>query len=167
VLLALLPLPRSAVALAILSMIALGGPLTAYTVPAMSVITDAAEHIGIPLAMATMLLNLAWAVGETVGAPAAAGLSQATTDAVPLLILSAIMVLTLRPVFKARLIAPAPAGAAEAHPDRVAELALKPATNGGEPAQHAPNRDEPAQRAPGRDERAEPVSPGRIPAASR
>jgi hypothetical protein len=50
-----------------------------------------------------MMLNLAWAVGEVIGAPAAANLSQATSDAVPLLALSAIMVLTLRPVIKARL----------------------------------------------------------------
>jgi hypothetical protein len=55
-----------------------------------------------------MLLNLAWATGEVLGAPAAANLSQATSDAVPLLALSAIMVLTLRPVIKARL-TPAPA----------------------------------------------------------
>ena len=52
-----------------------------------------------------MMLNLAWAVGEVVGAPAAANASQATTDAVPLLALSAIMVLTLRPVLRTRLTA--------------------------------------------------------------
>src|SRR5207248_1157627 len=40
VLLALLPLPQSALALGVLSIITLGGPLTAYTIPAMSVITD-------------------------------------------------------------------------------------------------------------------------------
>ena len=57
-----------------------------------------------------MMLNLAWAVGEIIGAPAAANLSQATSDAVPLLALSAIMVLTLRPVIRARL--------TPAHPSR-------------------------------------------------
>jgi MFS family permease len=103
ILMALLPLPHSAALLAIVSVIALGGPLTAYTIPALTVITDTAERIGIPLAVATMMLNLAWASGEVIGAPAAANLSQATSDAVPLLALSAIMVLTLRPVIKARL----------------------------------------------------------------
>jgi hypothetical protein len=49
------------------------------------------------------MLNLAWAFGEVIGAPTAANLSQATSDAVPLVALSAIMVLTLRPVIKARL----------------------------------------------------------------
>jgi MFS family permease len=106
ILMAVLPLPHSAAVLAIVSVIALGGPLTAYTIPALTVITDTAERLGIPLAVATMMLNLAWASGEVIGAPAAANVSQATTDAVPLLALSAIMVLTLRPVIKARLTAP-------------------------------------------------------------
>jgi MFS family permease len=103
ILMALLPLPHSWLLLAIVSVIALGGPLTAYTIPALTVMTDSAEKLGIPLAVATMLLNLAWALGEVIGAPAAANLSQATTDAIPLLALSAIMVLTLRPVISARL----------------------------------------------------------------
>jgi MFS family permease len=103
VLLALLPLPQSALLLGVVSVVALGGPLTAYTIPAMSVITESAERAGIALAVATMALNLAWATGETIGAPAAASLSQATSDAVPLLLLAAIMVLTLIPVRRARL----------------------------------------------------------------
>lgn len=107
ILMALLPVPHSAALLAIVCVIALGGPLTAYTIPALTIITDTAERLGIPLAVATMMLNLAWASGEVIGAPTAANLSQATSDAVPLLALSAIMVLTLRPVIKARL-TPAP-----------------------------------------------------------
>jgi MFS family permease len=103
ILMAALPVPHSWVLLAIVSVVALGGPLTAYTIPALTVITDTSERLGIPLVVATMMLNLAWAVGEVIGAPAAANLSQATTDAVPLLALSAIMVLTLRPVIRARL----------------------------------------------------------------
>ena len=103
ILMAALTLPTSAVLLAILSMIALGGPLTAYTTPSMSVITDAAEHAGIPLALATLMLNLAWALGEVIGAPAAASLSAATSDAVPLLGLSVIMVLALPIVVRAQL----------------------------------------------------------------
>jgi MFS family permease len=103
ILMALLPLPHSWLLLAIVSVVALGGPLTAYTIPALTVMTDSAENLGIPLAVATMMLNLAWAFGEVIGAPAAANLSQASSDAVPLLALSAIMVLTLRPVITARL----------------------------------------------------------------
>ncbi len=107
VLLALVPLPQSALLLAVISVIMLGGPLTAYTIPAMSIITESSERSGITLVVATMLLNLAWATGETIGAPAAAGLSQATSDAVPLLVLAAVMVVTLVPVLRARLTAPA------------------------------------------------------------
>ncbi len=110
VLMILLPIPHSAAGLAILATVALGGPLTLYTVPAMSLMTDASEQVGVPIVMATMLLNLAWALGETLGAPAAANIAQATSDTVPLLMLSAIMVLTLIPIVRARLgVAAAPA----------------------------------------------------------
>jgi MFS family permease len=118
ILMAVLPLPNSALLLAIVSVIALGGPLTAYTIPALTIITNTAERRGIPLAVATMMLNLAWATGEVIGAPAAANLSQATSDAVPLLALSAIMVLTLRPVIRARL---TPAAARDAEEDKARE----------------------------------------------
>jgi MFS family permease len=101
--LAVLPLADTAFGLAIVTVIAVGGPLTAYTIPAMSVITDSAERLGVPLAFATMLLNLAWASGEMAGAPAAATISQATSDGVALLLLSLLMILTLPVVMRARL----------------------------------------------------------------
>jgi MFS family permease len=131
VLMALVPLPQTAVLLGIVSVIALGGPLTAYTIPAMAMIADAAEQVGVPLVVATMMLNLAWAVGETIGAPAAANLSQATSDAVPLLVLSAIMVVTLWPVIRAKLNAPGPA-ASHTEADRA------PEPGGGRPAPRRP-----------------------------
>lgn len=110
VLMILLPIPHSAAGLAILATVALGGPLTLYTVPAMSLMTNASEQVGVPIVMATMLLNLAWALGETLGAPAAANIAQATSDTVPLLMLSAIMALTLIPIVRGRLgVAAAPA----------------------------------------------------------
>jgi MFS family permease len=108
VLLALLPLPETAFPLAVITVLALGGPTTACTTAAMSVMTDAVERIGAALAFGTMLLNLAWGIGETVGAPAAATLSHATNDAVPLLVLAAAMLLTLVPVMRVGLGAHAP-----------------------------------------------------------
>lgn len=102
VLLALLPLPQSALPLAVLTVLALGGPTTGCTTAAMSLMTDAIERIGAALAFGTMLLNLAWGIGETIGAPAAAALSGATSDAVPLLLLAAGMLLTLVPVARIR-----------------------------------------------------------------
>jgi MFS family permease len=100
VLMALLPLPGSALLLGVLTVVTLGGPLTVSTTPAMSLMTDAVDQLGAALAFGTMLLNLAWAIGETIGAPAAASLSHVTSDAVPLAVLAAAMVLTLRPVLR-------------------------------------------------------------------
>ena len=79
-----------------MSVIALGGPLVAYMIPAVSMMTESAERAGVALVLATTLVNLAYAVGETIGAPVAAGLSQATSDAVPLLLVAAMMLVTLR-----------------------------------------------------------------------
>jgi MFS family permease len=95
VLLALLPLPQSALALAALTVLTLGGPLTACGIPAISIVTDAIERVGAALAFGSMLFNLAWATGETIGAPAATSLSRATSDAVPLAALAAVMLGTL------------------------------------------------------------------------
>ena len=98
VLLMLLPVPRSPLALAALTVLALGGPLTAYALPAISIVTDAIERIGAALAFGTMLFNLAWAAGETIGAPAAASVARATSDAVPLAGLAALTLATLAAV---------------------------------------------------------------------
>jgi predicted MFS family arabinose efflux permease len=92
VLIALLPLPQSALLLA-----------------AMSLMTDAVDRLGAALAFGSMLLNLAWATGETIGAPAAATLSGATSDTVPLLLLAGAMLLTLVPVLWLRSRSYAPA----------------------------------------------------------
>jgi MFS family permease len=102
-LLAVLALPHSAWLLAGLSVIALGGPMTAYMIPAVAMMTESAERAGIALVLATTLVNLAYATGETIGAPVAAGLSQATSDAVPILLISVLMLATLRPVIAVRL----------------------------------------------------------------
>jgi predicted MFS family arabinose efflux permease len=95
ILLVLLPVPQSQLPLAALTVLTLGGPLTAYGLPAISIMTDAIERIGAALAFGSMLFNLAWAIGETIGAPAAASVSRATSDAVPLAALAALMLATL------------------------------------------------------------------------
>ncbi len=92
-----LALPHSAALLAVLSVLALGGPMTGYMIPAVSTMTDSAERLGIALVVASTLFNLAYAAGETIGAPAAAVISQATSDAVPLVGLGVLMLLTLIP----------------------------------------------------------------------
>jgi MFS family permease len=97
-----LALPHSPALLAILAVIALGGPLTGCMIPAVSTMTDSAERLGIALVVASTLFNLAYAAGETIGAPAAAVISQATSDAVPLIGLGVMMVLTLIPARRLR-----------------------------------------------------------------
>jgi predicted MFS family arabinose efflux permease len=100
VFLAVLALPSSVWALAITSIIALGGLLTIWMIPTASLITLAADAAGCALAIATMIIELAWAAGETIGAPAAAGLAGATGDVVPFLVLAALMLSALLVVLK-------------------------------------------------------------------
>jgi predicted MFS family arabinose efflux permease len=90
-----LPVPEPAAVLAALAVVTWGAPLSASAIPAMSLMTDAVEGVGEPLDFASMLLNLAWSLGETIGAPAAAGLSDATSDAVPLLALAVATLVTV------------------------------------------------------------------------
>ncbi len=97
-LMVLLNLPSSPVLLALVTVVVLGGPLAAYTIPSMTILTEATEAVGISLVIASMVMNLAWAFGEALGAPAAATLAQAGGDVLPLLGLAALMVATLAPV---------------------------------------------------------------------
>jgi predicted MFS family arabinose efflux permease len=103
VLLAGLTLSGSAGVLAVMTVVTLGVPLTAYATPAMSIMTEASERSGIALAITTMMFTLAWAFGEAIGAPTAASLAHATTEATPILLLAGIMLLTLWPVHRIRL----------------------------------------------------------------
>ncbi|MGH2868477.1 MAG: MFS transporter [Solirubrobacteraceae bacterium] len=112
VLIAVLPVPHSWTLTAALSVIVLGGPLTGLMIPAVSLMTDSAERAGLALVLVTTIINLGYAIGETIGAPVAASLSTATSDAVPLVGLSAAMLLSLRWVRAARR-----GGAAGARPE--------------------------------------------------
>lgn len=117
VLIGALVVPHSAIILGTLSAIALGGPLTACMIPAVSLMTASAEAAGIALVVVTTLGNLAYASGETIGAPVAAGLSQASTDAVPILLVAALMLLTLRPAVRLRRGPALPVAAPSGEPD--------------------------------------------------
>ena len=71
------------VPLAAVSVLLLGGPMSAFMIPAVPMMTASAERVGVTVVVATSLVNLAYAVGETIGAPTAALLSHASSDAVP------------------------------------------------------------------------------------
>jgi MFS family permease len=51
-----------------------------YWVPGTTMLSDGAERIGLDLAFAAMLLNLAWAPGNVVGAAAGGALADAAGD---------------------------------------------------------------------------------------
>ena len=59
----LLPLPSSAWLLAGTVMLAFGA-LATFWAPAMAMLSDAAEHAGLDLALAFSISNLAWAAGH-------------------------------------------------------------------------------------------------------
>jgi MFS family permease len=101
-LVAALALPHDAFALGVVIVLALGGPMTAGLIPAVSMMTEATERVGVTLLLATTMVNLAYAAGEVIGAPAAAGLSESTGDAIPLLIIAGLLLATLVPVLRAR-----------------------------------------------------------------
>ena len=101
-LVAALVLPHGALALSVLVVVALGAPMTAGMIPAVSLMTAATERAGVTLLVATTAVNLAYAVGETIGAPAAAGISAVTGDGVPLLMIAALLLLTLVHVLRTR-----------------------------------------------------------------
>jgi MFS family permease len=63
--------------------------------PAMSLLADRAEEIGLDYAYGFALINLAWAPGAAGGAALGGAVARATADAVPYLTLSALCLLTL------------------------------------------------------------------------
>jgi MFS family permease len=91
---ALLPWPRWGVALAAV-VVAAGLSFGMFWAPAMSLLTDTGEGLGLDHAMAFALVNLAWAPGQALGAAAGGAVAHATSDAVPYLALSGACLLTL------------------------------------------------------------------------
>jgi predicted MFS family arabinose efflux permease len=94
VLLALLPWPDTAWLLGLL-VIATSPAVGTLWAPAMSLLSDGAELVGLEQGFAFALVNIAWSVGDTVGAAGGGRLGQAAGDEVPYLILSALCALTL------------------------------------------------------------------------
>ena len=90
----LLPWPESRWVLAVLVLFA-GMAFGIFWTPAMSHLTDLAEHRGLDYAYGFALVNLAWAPGQALGASGGGALARATSDTVPYLILSALCLLSL------------------------------------------------------------------------
>jgi MFS family permease len=90
---ALLPIPRSVLPLAALVIVASPAIGTLWT-PAMAVLTEGAEARGIDPAFGFGLANMAWGAGAAIGGGAGGALADATSDAVPLVLLALAMLAT-------------------------------------------------------------------------
>jgi MFS family permease len=91
---ALLPWPEHAAVLAIVTVLAYCA-FGIFWAPAMSLLSNASDRIGLDVAWGFALANLAWAPGQASGAAVGGALARATTDAVPYLLLSAFCLATL------------------------------------------------------------------------
>jgi MFS family permease len=93
VVMAVLPWPDTAWLLAIVAVI--GGPVIGILwSPAIAMLSDRAEALGMEQAVVFALLNLGWSVGQTCGDAGSARLAQATSDTVPYLALAVVCLIT-------------------------------------------------------------------------
>jgi predicted MFS family arabinose efflux permease len=70
--------------------------------PSMALLSDGAEALGIAQGFAFALSNLGWSIGQTTGSAASAGLADATSDAVPYLLLAGVCCATLAVLARSR-----------------------------------------------------------------
>jgi MFS family permease len=90
----ILPWPQSAWLLAAVIVCA-GFAFGSFWTPAMSMITDEAESVGLDYGYAFALVNVAWAPGQAGGSAIGGVVASVTSDAVPYLGLTALCVVTL------------------------------------------------------------------------
>jgi MFS family permease len=90
----ILPWPHSPWLLAVVIVLA-GFAFGSFWTPAMSMITDEAEAVGLDYGYAFALVNIAWAPGQAGGAALGGVVAAATSDAVPYLALAAVCITTL------------------------------------------------------------------------
>jgi MFS family permease len=73
-----------------------------FWAPAFSMLADEAEAIGLDYAFAFTLINLAWGPSQIAGSAGGAALAQATSDAVPYLVIAGLCALTLFALWRSR-----------------------------------------------------------------
>jgi MFS family permease len=97
---ALLPWPQRSAVLIVCIVLA-ASAFGMFWTPAMSLLTDTAERLGLEVAWVFALSTLAWAPGQGVGAAVGGAIADATGDAVPYLLLSCCCLATLAAVRRA------------------------------------------------------------------
>ncbi|MDP8910757.1 MAG: MFS transporter [Actinomycetota bacterium] len=75
--------------------VAAAGSFGSFWAPAMSMVSDRAEALGLGSAYGFALVNLAWAPGATLGSAGGGAAARATSDAVPYLVLAIVCAVTL------------------------------------------------------------------------
>jgi MFS family permease len=87
----------------LIPVLVLGTPFfgSLYT-PAAAMVSESAQDQKLNHGIAFALTNLTWAAGQAIAASASGALAQATSDAVPYLLLSAACLLTLGGMFRSR-----------------------------------------------------------------
>jgi MFS family permease len=93
---AMLLLPWPASAWLVGALIVVNASLVGFLwAPSSALIADGADSLGIEPGFAYALTNLAWSVGQTAGAAGSARLAEATSDAVPYLVLALVCAATV------------------------------------------------------------------------
>jgi len=90
----ILPWPGNPWLLALV-IVAAGFAFGSFWTPAMSMITDEAEAVGLDYGYAFALVNIAWAPGQAAGSAIGGAVASVTSDAVPYLGLTGLCLLTL------------------------------------------------------------------------
>ena len=101
VVLAVLPWPRLGWLFAAVVVCA-GISFGSFWTPAMSLLADTSEQLGLSHGWGFAIVNLAWAPGQALGASAGGAIAEATSDKAVYLGLSAICAATLASVVRSR-----------------------------------------------------------------
>jgi MFS family permease len=105
---AILPWPNTAIALAVV--IVVGSPVIGLLwAPAMAMLSDGADHVGLEQGLAFGVMNLTWATGQTIGDIGGSRLGESAGDEVAYLTLSAICVVAFIVLRASALRRPVPA----------------------------------------------------------
>ena len=92
--LAVLLLPTAAWAVGVLTALFVGAALTACMIPGITLLTQATESAGLSHGLAAMVLNVSFALGETIGALADANIASIAGEEVPLALLAVLTLFT-------------------------------------------------------------------------
>ena len=90
----LLPLPETTLMVGV-AVFAAFAALAGIWAPAMAMLSDSSESVGLDQALAFSIANISWGLGQLVGSGGGGALADATADAVPYALLGAVCAATL------------------------------------------------------------------------